>query len=152
MYACGLRISEATCLQPWQIDKQQQTIRIIGKGNKERLIPVPPSILSILRQSWTTHRNPQWVFAECRVGDHIHLRTLRQAFHAACREAGISGFTPHHLRHSYATRQLERGVDTRVVQTLLGHARNRTTEIYTHLTEPKRQELLVVLETTMAGL
>lgn len=152
MYSCGLRISEAVCLQPWQIDKQQQTIRIIGKGNKERLVPLAPSILKTLRESWKTHRNQQWVFAECRVGTHIDLRSLRKAFHAACREAGLSGFTPHHLRHSYATRLLERGVDTRIVQILLGHASIHTTEIYTHLTEPKRRELLGVLETTMAGL
>lgn len=152
MYCCGLRISEAVCLQPWQIDRQQQTLRIIGKGNKERLIPVPASVLNILRESWKTHRNQHWVFADCRVGAHIDLRTLRKAFHAACRQAGISGFTPHHLRHSYATRLMERGVDTRVVQILLGHANIHTTEIYTHLTEPKRRELLTVLETTMAGL
>lgn len=152
MYACGLRISEAVCLQPWQIDNQQQTIRIIGKGNKERLVPLPPSVLNILRESWKTHGNQQWVFADCRVGLHIYVRTLRQAFHAACRECGIFGFTPHHLRHSYATRLMERGVDTRMVQILLGHANIHTTEIYTHLTEPKRRELLAVLETTMAGL
>jgi len=152
MYACGLRISEAVNLQPSRIDRHQQTICIIGKGNKERLIPLPPSVLSTLRRAWITHRNPQWVFAESRVGGPIHLRTLRQAFHAACREAGISGFTPHHLRHSYATRLMERGVDTRVVQILLGHASIHTTEIYTHLTEPKRQELLALLQTTMAGL
>lgn len=48
MYCCGLRISEAVCLQPWQIDRQQQTIRIIGKGNKERLVPLPPWGVAIL--------------------------------------------------------------------------------------------------------
>jgi integrase/recombinase XerC len=152
MYSCGLRIGEAVGLQPWQIDKHQQTIRIIGKGNKERLLPVTSPVLNILRQSWKTHGNQQWVFADRRVGAHIHLRTLRQAFHGACRQAGIAGFTPHHLRHSYATRLMEQGVDTRVVQILLGHASIHTTEIYTHLTEPTRQKLLSVLETTMAGL
>lgn len=152
MYCCGLRISEAVGLQPWQIDRQQHTIRIIGKGNKERLIPLPPCVLNTLRESWKTHGNQQWVFAECRVGTHIDVRSLRKAFHAACRQAGIGGFTPHHLRHSYATRLLEKGVDTRVVQILLGHASIHTTQIYTHLTEPTRQKLLAVLETTMAGL
>lgn len=152
MYACGLRISEAVCLQPRHIDKQQQTIRIIGKGNKERLIPLPPSVLKLLRESWKTHGNRQWVFADGRVGSHLHVRTLRQAFHAACQQTGIGRFTPHSLRHSYATRLMEQGVDTRVVQILLGHASIRTTEIYTHLTEPTRQKLLSVLESAMAGL
>lgn len=152
MYACGLRISEAVCLQPCHINKDQRTCRIIGKGNKQRLVPIPESILRLLRQAWLTHHNPQWVFASAAEGPHVHIRTLRAAFHAAAEEAVVEGFTPHSLRHAYATRLLEKGVDLRVVQILLGHANIQTTTIYTHLTEPTRQRLVELLENTMAGL
>lgn len=152
MYACGLRISEAVCLQPSHIDKHQRTLRIIGKGNKQRLVPLPQSVLATLRESWKTHRNRNWVFAGNAEGPHLLVRTLRETFHAACQDAGIEDFTPHSLRHAYATRLLEKGVELRVVQILLGHANIHTTEVYTHLTEPIRQQLRGLLDSTMAGL
>lgn len=152
IYACGLRIEEAISLRPNQIDGPQQTVRIIGKGNKERIIPLPESVLTILRRSWTGHRNPQWVFATGRDGGHVNVRTLRMAFHAACAEAGLSGVTPHSLRHAFATRLLERGVELRIVQLLLGHSNIRTTEIYTHLTDPIRLKLRAQLDQIMGNL
>jgi integrase/recombinase XerD len=152
MYACGLRIREAVSLRPEQVDAARGVIRIVGKGNKERLVPLPSSLLIAMRQAWTTHRNRQWVFATCREGNHRSPRAVRGAFHAACAHAGLSGLTPHCLRHGFATRLLERGMDLRVVQILLGHASIRSTEIYTHLTEPIRQELRLKLDELADGL
>jgi integrase/recombinase XerD len=152
MYVCGLRIHEAISLRPEQIDAQRGLIRIIGKGNKERLAPLPQSLLVAMRRAWTTHGNRQWVFATKSHGKPLCARTLRRAFHAACAQAGISGFTPHSLRHGFATRLLERNVELRIVQILLGHAHMRSTEIYTHLTEPLRQQLRPKLDELADGL
>lgn len=152
MYACGLRISEAVSLRPEQIDARQGVIRIIGKGNKERLLPLPSSLLTAMREDWITHRNRQWVLATCAQGNHISPRSVRGALSAAGAQEGISGVTPHCLRHGFATRLLERGEQLRVVQILLGHSSLRSTEIYTHLTEPIRQQLRPKLDELADGL
>lgn len=152
MYACGLRISEAVCLRPQHIDAAQGVIRVIGKGNKQRLVPLPASLLAALRQAWKTHRNRQWVFAARPEGNHLSPRSVRGALDAACARQGIAGVTPHCLRHGFATRLLERGVELRVVQMLLGHSSLKSTEIYTHLTEPLRQQLRPKLDALADGL
>jgi integrase/recombinase XerD len=152
MYTCGLRIHEAISLRPEQIDARRGTIRIIGKGNKERLLPLPPSLLIAMRRAWKTHGNRQWVFATRPAGRHMGAQSLRRAFNAACAQEGICGHTPHSLRHGFATGLLERGVEVRIVQILLGHANIRSTEIYTHLTEPLRDQLRPKVEQLAAGL
>src|SRR5512145_637425 len=130
MYACGLRISEAVALRPEQIDRENGVIPIIGKGNKQRLLPLPASLLSAMRLEWKTHRNRQWVFATAQDGNHLSPRAVRGALNKACVQEGITGVTPHSLRHGFATRLRERGVDLRVVQILLCYSSSRTTEIY----------------------
>ena len=152
IYACGLRIGEAVSVQPSQIDAKQGTLRIIGKGNKERQLPLPLPILNAVRRAWMTHRNRRWVFATTGDGEYLSSRTLRKTFHAACSEVGLKGLTPHSLRHAFATRLLERGIELRIVQILLGHSSIHTTEIYTHLTEPLRQKLRDELNKLMGGL
>jgi integrase len=110
MYACGLRIGEAAAAQVTHIDGAQGSIRVIGKGNKERLVPLPEPVLIELRRLWTAHRNPRWL-CPSRSGTKPILRlSLYQAFRAAARQAGIERrVSPHSLRHSYATRLLESG-------------------------------------------
>lgn len=152
MYCCGLRISEAISLRPGQIDAKGGVLRIIGKGNKERLVPLPETLLPALREMWKTHRNRQWVFARSASGGHLNVRVLREAFHGACARAGLDGLRPHSLRHGYATRLLEEGVDVRVVQMLLGHASIKSTQIYTHLTTPIRDQLRPKLAQLAKGL
>jgi len=151
MYVCGLRIQEAVSLRPQHVDAAGGVLRVIGKGNKERLVPLPHSLLAAMRRAWCTHRHPQWVFATSRQNP-LCPETLRRAFHAAAAQADVRGLTPHALRHGFATRLLERGVDLRVVQILLGHASIRSTEIYTHLTEPLRRQVQEQLEQLVAGL
>lgn len=152
MYACGLRIHEATSLRPQQINAAAGIIRIIGKGNKERVVPLPESLLLAMRRAWRTHRNRNWVFASPGWQNHLCSKSLRAAFNAAARQQNIEGFTPHCLRHGFATRLLEHGVDVRVVQILLGHASIHSTEIYTHLTEPLQRQVREQLSQLMAGL
>jgi integrase/recombinase XerD len=96
-------------------------LRIIGKGNKERIVPLPRPILDALRQFWTTHRNPRWLFPNQRGDGPIGRGALGRAFTLAAREAGITGATLHSLRHGYATRLVERRIDITIVQILLGH-------------------------------
>jgi integrase/recombinase XerD len=158
MYACGLRISEAATLEVGAIDRANLQLRIIGKGDRERLVPLPRPVLDDLRALWKTHRNPRWLFPNHVGPNSANQQVLRRTFQDAARQdaaraAGVTRrVTPHALRHSYATRLLERGVDTRVVQILLGHVHIATTAIYTHLTEPTRVSLKAILDELMTGL
>jgi site-specific recombinase XerD len=153
MYACGLRISEAATLEIGAIDGPNRLLRIIGKGDKQRLVPLPAPLLDELRNLWRTHRHPRWLFPSREGANAVTPHVLGRTFRAAGRAAGIrQPVTAHSLRHSYATRLLEHGVDTRVVQVLLGHANISTTAIYTHLTEPTRASLRGVLDALMTGL
>jgi integrase len=151
MYACGLRISEAITLEVTAIDRARRVLRIIGKGNKERLVPLPQPILEAFEQVWRTHHNRRWLFPNRRGDAPLNERVLRDCFAAAVAAAGVPpGITPHCLRHSYATRLMENGVDMRIVQILLGHARIATTAIYTHLTTPTLTSLQGLLDRLMA--
>lgn len=142
MYTCGLRTSEAVSLSIPCIDSKQMSLRIVGKGNKERIIPLPLAMLNPMRELWRTHRHPTWLFPNKQGSNHIADGVLCRAFRLACKEVGLADeIKPHQLRHSYATRLLERGESLRVVQILLGHSSIRSTQIYTHLTEPLRQDV-----------
>jgi site-specific recombinase XerD len=127
-------------------------LRIIGKGNKERIVPVPGPVLDGMRKFWKTHKNPRWLFPDQSGNGPIGRGALGRAWAIAVREAGITGSTLHSLRHSYATRLLERRVALRIVQILLGHGSIKTTTLYTHLTEPTRASLTALLDEVMTGL
>ena len=136
MYSCGLRLGEAVKIQISHIDKPTSILTIIGKYNRQRQVPVPQTTLQALRDLWKTHRHKQYLFPNRYGKTHTSDSSVRVAFAYACASAGIKDVTPHVLRHSFATRLLEQGVDTRIVQILLGHASIRSTQVYTHLTTP----------------
>jgi integrase/recombinase XerD len=153
VYVCGLRISEATTLEIGAIDRANQVLHIIGKGNKERLVPLPQPVLGELGRLWLTHHNHRWLFPNHYGDAPLNNRVLSRTFAAAAAAAGIrSGVTPHTLRHSYATRLIENGIDIRIVQIVLGHASITTTAIYTHLTTPTRASLHSLLDRLMTDL
>jgi site-specific recombinase XerD len=153
IYACGLRISEAATLEVTSIDSARLLLRIIGKGNKERHVPLPAPVLDNLRDFWPSHCNHRWVFPNRCGRKPVNQQVLERTCRAAAQAAGITRrVTPHTLRHSYATRLLESGVDIRVVQILLGHASIATTAVYLHLTEPTRAALKTILDKLMTGL
>jgi integrase/recombinase XerD len=153
MYACGLRISEAVNLDIGSIDGRNLLLRVIGKGNKERAVPLPEPMLWSLRRLWKIHKNSRWLFPT-RAGTHpIGRGTLNRTFAAARDAARIPRkATPHSLRHGYATRLIENRIDTAIVQILLGHSDIATTTVYTHLTEPTRASLRSLLDRLMTDL
>jgi site-specific recombinase XerD len=152
MYACGLRIGEAVALEVGSVDGANQLLRVIGKGNRERRVPLPQPVLADLRRLWCIHRHERWLFPNRFATGPVRSDTLHVTFAQVARAAGLHGVTSHTLRHSYATRLLESGVDTRVVQILLGHANIASTTIYTHLTEPTRASLRSLLDRVMSDL
>jgi integrase/recombinase XerD len=105
-----------------------------------------------LRKFWTTHRNRRWLFPNKAGNGPIGRGALARAFALAAREAGITGYSLHSLRHGYATSLLDRNVNLRLVQILLGHESIATTAIYLHLTEPTRAFLTALLDELMTGL
>lgn len=144
IYSCGLRLGEGVRLQVADIDSDRLQLHIrCGKGAKDRYVPLPERTLEMLRQYWTTHRNPVWIFpAPTRMGIPLSKATkamgvsgVQRAIRAAVLESGVhKQATVHTLRHSWATHMLEAGVNLRVIQMCLGHSSIKTTTIYTHLT------------------
>lgn len=139
-YACGLRASEAVGLKLNQVDTKLGYVRIIGKGNKERIVPMGEIAIEWLtrylksgRPKFLGKRASYFIFVG-RAGRPITRQRFWQLIKQYSRSAGINrDISPHILRHSFATHLLERGADLRVVQMLLGHADISTTQIYTHL-------------------
>jgi len=135
------------------VDSRQMLLRVIGKRNKQRALPLAEPVLAMLREVWKIHRNPKWLFSDRKGASHLPRSTARLAFNAARAACAFDdSFTPHTLRHSFATQLLEKGVSIRVVQILLGHASLRSTQIYTHLSEPLRRDLRQLLGDFFAGL
>jgi integrase/recombinase XerD len=142
MYGCGLRIGEARRVTVKDIDAQQLAIRVIGKENKERLAPLPRGLLEDLRRVWATHRHPTWLFANKKGSGPVNEGDLYRVFAQVRQAMGLGDdIKPHALRHSFATRLLERGVPAETVRILLGHASVKTTQRYLHLTEPIRRQV-----------
>jgi integrase/recombinase XerD len=144
IYSCGLRLREGVSLQVGDIDRERMMLHIRqGKGNKDRYVPLPDNTLILLRQYWSTHRHPVWLFpAPTRAGVSPSSATqpmdesgVQRAFKAALQESGVQkDASVHTLRHSYATHLLEAGVNLRLIQAYLGHSSPKTTARYTHLT------------------
>jgi integrase/recombinase XerD len=133
-YAAGLRISEACGLRIEDIDSRRMVLRVRGKGGKERLTVLSPRLLNVLRAYWQLQRPDSWLFPGSRPGRSVTVDSVRRAFHAACVKAGLPfGYTPHCLRHSFATHLLDAGTDLVLIQVLLGHESIRTTSRYTHV-------------------
>jgi len=102
---------------------------VIGKRNKERVVPLPATLLVALRRFWLTHRHRRLLFPNRRGTAPLCVKSLRHAFNQARDTLGIpKTIKPHSLRHGFATHLLENGVDIRIVQILLGHAPNATVD------------------------
>lgn len=147
-YASGLRLAELKNLRLEQLHLDAGFINVIGKGNKERVVPVGRKAAAALnrfidvgRPKLVTPRSPANVFLTRR-GTPFASVTLWLRIKQRVRRAGVSrNVTPHMLRHSFATHLLDHGADLRVIQELLGHANISTTEIYTHVTGNRLREV-----------
>ncbi len=140
LYATGIRVSELCGLTPDSFDHGRQTVRVLGKGDKERTVPVgQPALRAVTR--WLAAGRPVLagpgsgpaLFLGVR-GGRLDPRTARRIVHERLRDGGAARQTgPHGLRHSAATHLLEGGADLRSVQEILGHSSPATTQIYTHV-------------------
>ncbi|WP_022977048.1 site-specific tyrosine recombinase XerD [Nevskia ramosa] len=148
LYASGLRVTELIRLRRDEINLEHGVVRLIGKGNKERMVPTGELALDAIRE-WLRHGRPQiatadsadWVFPSTQGGpmtrQNFWMLIKRYALQAGIR----SPLSPHTLRHAFATHLLEHGADLRVVQTLLGHSDLSTTQIYTHVAKARLKAL-----------
>jgi len=152
LYSTGLRVSELVNLKVSDLETRMGCLRCIGKGDKERLVPVGRKALAAVR-AYIEKSRPQllgrgdtvkagpWLFVN-RFGNRLSRIAIWRLLTAYGRRAGIRArLSPHKLRHSFATHLLERGADLRSVQLMLGHADISTTQIYTHVMEERLKQV-----------
>ncbi len=134
-YGAGLRVSEVANLKVSDIDRERMTLRVEqGKGQRDRNVMLSPRLLQLLREWWKAARPQVWLFPGQNPINPVTPRQINRAVTAAKTLAGITKrVSPHTLPHSFATHLLEQGVDIRVIQVLLGHARLETTALYTRV-------------------
>jgi integrase/recombinase XerC len=148
LYACGVRVSELVGTRWRSIDASLEVVRVCGKGNKERLVPIGRPALSALdayrdavAAAGGPHGPQDWVYLNARFG-RLTARSVGRIVERYTRASGARGkATPHTLRHSFATHLLSSGADLRTIQELLGHARLSTTQTYTHVDLGRLQQV-----------
>jgi site-specific recombinase XerD len=141
-YGMGLRVSELVNLKISDIDSTSMSVRIEqGKGKKDRVVPLPESVLDEMRSYYKEYRPEIYLF-EGQNGGQYSIRSAQQVFKSGLKKAGIKKpIGIHGLRHSYATHLLETGTDIRFIKDLLGHHSVKTTEIYTHITDVSKSKI-----------
>lgn len=148
LYSCGLRISEAIDLKFHDIDFEAKMIRVMGKGSKERLVPMGDESVRLMnlyiersRTLILGNRSSEYLFVS-KKGSLLNRKSVWRLIKGYCARTDIQkNITPHTLRHSFATHLLENGADLRSVQELLGHMDISTTQVYTHLARKQMQEI-----------
>ncbi len=146
MYATGMRISELINLKLTDIDFENETIRVLGKGSKVRQVPIGEYAMKYLNiyikyyRSYFVKETSDYVFLSVR-GDKMTRQAFFKILKQIARKQGIdTDFSPHTIRHSFATHMLEAGADLRSIQELLGHESISTTQIYTNITDKFRDD------------
>ena len=151
LYSCGLRVSEVVGLNLGSIDFRERLVRVLGKGNKERIVPIGKKAAGVLREylevsrvvreksGANTERDPLFMNAR---GRRLSTRSVENIVKRYGRECGLlTDISPHALRHTFATHLLDGGADLRSVQELLGHVSLSTTQKYTHVSLDKLMEV-----------
>jgi site-specific recombinase XerD len=134
IYSGGLRLNEATHLKPTDIDSKRMTIKVRGKGNKERYTLLGEKALDILRTYWKLYRPSEWLFPSRIAVQPITGSTVQRAFYKSLSLSGVKKkASVHTLRHSFATHLLESGTDLFYIQLLMGHTTAKTTAVYLHV-------------------
>ena len=140
LYSSGLRLSEVCQLEVQDLDLKERTCRVLGKGNKTRIVPVGKKAIQAIRD-WMIYRSELKASKETSTdaiflnnkGNRISARSIQLRLEKLCLQRGIPGINPHMLRHSFASHVLESSGDLRAVQEMLGHSDIGTTQIYTKL-------------------
>ena len=149
IYATGLRVAEVCPLETRDIDAPRGIIHVRhGKGRKERLVPLSPRLLALLRRHWDRERpEPPYLFAAPVARGPARPASVRKALSKAARAVGLTKrVTPHVLRHSFATHQLDAGTDVRLIQAMLGHASIRSTTRYTRVSAAQLRKAKSLLD------
>ena len=143
LYGSGLRVSEVCSLTVQSVSSDQTTMRVMGKGSKERVVPLSePATIALRRWAQVRHEvmgeTPEVALLLTGRGHPVSRRDITRLLDEACQRAGIAGGThPHALRHSFATHLMDNGADTRSIQELLGHSDASTTQRYTHVSKER---------------
>ena len=143
LYGSGLRVSEVCSLTVQSVSSDQTTMRVMGKGSKERVVPLSePATIALRRWAQVRHEvlgeTPEVTLLLTGRGHPVSRRDITRLLDEACQRAGIAGGThPHALRHSFATHLMDNGADTRSIQELLGHSDASTTQRYTHVSKER---------------
>ena len=148
LYASGLRAAEITGLRLENYLRDDKLLRVLGKGNRERVVPVGEKAIAVL-DAWLTRGRPQWVKprtgGEVFLGEHGRRLTTARIWQIVRDVAKLAGLKkriwPHLLRHSFATHLLSHGADLRAIQEMLGHASLATTQIYTHVDQARLKQI-----------
>ena len=142
LVATGARVSEVCSIKRDNINLEKQTVKIFGKGRKERVVPIPPVVIERLHE-YITQDNPQGEFlfpANNQLG-YQGIRNLEKTFRRLCKRLGIRPITPHGLRHFYATSMLKNGARIEVVSRLLGHTSVAVTDqTYVHIGQEEAEQ------------
>ena len=143
IYSCGLRCGELLALKPTHIDSKRNIVLLQNaKGKKDRIVPLSPRILELLREYYKSYKPTVFLFEGQAKGTPYDPRSLQIVLKHALYKSGIEKpVTLHWLRHSYATHLMENGTDLRYIQELLGHNSSKTTEIYTHVSTKNLQQI-----------
>jgi len=151
LYSCGIRVSELEALNISSMDFEERLVKVVGKGNKERIVPVGRQALKAvkdyleatqsIRRKTRSYSQESPLFLNIR-GGRLSVRSLGRIIKRYAREIGLSSdISPHSMRHTFATHLLEGGADLRSVQELLGHVSLSTTQKYTHVTLDRLMEV-----------
>jgi len=134
LYATGIRVAECCDLDGDDLDPSGRTVRVLGKGNKERIVPVGDTAWAALEDYLAARRPGRGPLFRNQRGGRLTSRSMRRIVGRRARASGIDRrVTPHTLRHTFATHMLGEGADLRLIQELLGHSRLSTTQRYTHV-------------------
>lgn len=143
IYSCGLRCGELLALRPVHIDSKRNIVLLKNsKGKKDRITPLSPKILEMLREYYVLFKPTTYLFEGANPGEPYSEKSLQSVLKQALKKVGITKpVSLHWLRHSFATHLLESGTDLRYIQELLGHQSSKTTEIYTHVSTKSIQQI-----------
>jgi tyrosine recombinase XerC len=142
LYSTGMRVSELVSLNLDRVDFISNMVKVLGKGKKERLLPIGDTALNVVKKYVDTRKHKSEAVFLNHNGGRLTDRSVRNILNKYILKASIQGhMSPHALRHSFATHLLNAGADLRSVQELLGHVNLSTTQIYTHMTTEKLKNI-----------